>query len=258
MTQNASHWYIDSQGSAPAALRAGFAWLLDQMQMSGSHSGLLAIPGKGDLEDAFEGVLSPTTLKELTKSNTARTKWGTLALMTEKIRRSSWSGSILAVYPTTQLLDSLDSLHGPSAVLVVPWLRDEVSPWIRTWSARELGSTEEPSERVFSNSTVRAALESLTRRVNMGTGLAHPSDRAAAIEMFRMLKRAGEHYDPDEVRAWLVSQLRWQPRHANAVAEIAGKILAGGRFHPTTSGGWATDAVERWRANAQSGLSSES
>lgn len=253
MPQNASHWYTNSHGPDIAALRSAFEWLVREMQTSTSRSGLLAIPGKGNVEGAIETVLGSAAVKQLTKNNSVRSKVGTLELMTEKVRRSAWAGPVLAVYPTPKLLEVVDNLHGATAVLVVPWLRDEINPWIRIWAARQLGSADAQTEQVFSNPTVRAALESLTNHINMGTGLAHPSDRTAAVEMFRLLQRAGEHFNPEEVRGWLISQLKWQPRHASDVAEVAEKILAGHQFRLTTSGGWATDAVDRWRAKAAEG-----
>jgi hypothetical protein len=251
MTGKTHHWYISSHGPDTEALRAALAWLGERARSSGTGSGLLVVSGKGNLEGTLETVLGRNAVSQLGKDNRVRIGGTTIELMTERIKRSSWAGPVLALYPTERLLGLIDGIRGVSDVLVVPWLAEEVVPWIRTWSARELGSTAEAPAPAFSNPTVRAALEALNDRVNRATGLAHPSDRAAAIEMFRLLRRARETFSPEEIRSWLLSQLSWQPRHADQVAEVAEKVLSGGRFRVTTSGGWAADAVQRWRQKGQ-------
>jgi hypothetical protein len=206
------------------------------------------VHGKGNLKGTvLETVLGPATVKKLSKDNKVRFKGGTIELMTERIKPYSWSGPVLAVHPSPQLLDLVDSLRSPSEILIVPWRRDEGEPWAQMWSARELGSSVEPYPKRFSNPTVRAALESLTHRVNLSTGLAHPSDRAAAVTMFRLLHDAGEQFDPDEIRAWLISELDWQPQDANEVTDVANGVLAGKRFRLRSSGEWVPDIVNLWR-----------
>jgi hypothetical protein len=147
----------------------------------------------------------------------------------------------------SKLLDMVDGLRTPSDILVVPWLRNEIELWVQAWGARELGSSAESSPVPFPNPTVRAALESLTSRVTLSTGIVHPSDRAAAITMFRLLHTAGEPFDPDEVKGWLVAQLGWQPKHAGDVADVAEGVLAGKRFRLCSSGEWPADIVDRWK-----------
>ena len=44
-----------------------------------------------------------------------------------------------------------------------------------------------------------AALDSLLARINKSTGLAHPSDLEAAVELFRALLDEGETVEQDEI-----------------------------------------------------------
>jgi|GEM_PF-926915 hypothetical protein len=251
MTRNASHWYVNSRGSNPDAVRQAIAWLQKGGERFGWRSALLAVPGKRNLDGAVESTIGSRAVKELSSTKQTRIRGLTLHLMTELINASIVSAPVVAVFPTVQLLDKVDALHGPSDVLVVPWTMEEVTSWIQTWSARELGAEEEVPLPSFSNPTVQVALEALTQHINLSTGLAHASDRASAVEMFSILKRSGEAFSPDEVRSWLVRQLGWHPRHANDAADMATKVMEGRRINLTTAGGWARDAVDRWRKTAQ-------
>ena len=63
------------------------------------------------------------------------------------------------------------------------------------------------------------------------------------------MRVAGELYNPDEVRSWLIREGKWSPQHADDVKLIASSVLAGrvlrggGRF-------WADDIIEKWRTSA--------
>jgi hypothetical protein len=256
MKARRSSLYIKTHGVDEAAISAGLAWLLDLARKDSSKRlALLAVPVKSNLRGAVSSVIGETSTralqqgKKLTISSTVQ-----VSLLTERERIYSWSGPVLAIYPTKRLLDIVDGLIGITDVLVIPWTLDEVQYWIDTWSAIELGPGIEykPSKLPPSalNPIVEAALESLTNRVNLSTGILHPLDRAAAIELFRILRGAGITYDPGQVRAWLVSRGRWNPRDADDVAEVASGILAGKRLRGG-SGSWSDKILEMWRDRAE-------
>jgi hypothetical protein len=91
--------------------------------------------------------------------------------------------------------------------------------------------------------------------VNLSTGLSHPSDKAAAVQAFRLLRDASERFDASEVQAWAVRN-GWRPRHARELAELSQAILdrrpiRGGRMR------WRDDIIEQWREQARSGGAQE-
>lgn len=248
-----NRWYIDVEAPGAAQMRPAIVWFLERIASSPDRRGLLAVPGKGNLTGTgIETLLGSAKTKKLSRDNKIQIQSVVIELMTQKINPHYWSGPVLAVYPDKKLLDAVDSLQTPSDILVVPWLRREGTEWAQTWGARELSSSADPSPKQFSNPMVQAALQSLTNRVNLSTGLAHPSDRSAAIKLFRILRGAGERYDPTEVRAWLVSELGWQPRHANEAAGVARDILAGKKLRSSASGEWAPDILKQWRERGSS------
>jgi hypothetical protein len=246
MVPQTQRWFIKQEGPNPKSLRTAFAWLEERMANSSSHQGLLVVPLKKTLEN-IKGALGEEVVKILTKNNAIQLKSGRLDLMTGNMRPASVPSSILVLYPPQRLLDSVDELQTASEILVVPWSLSEVEPWIQMWSARELGDLSPSAIKVFSNPTVRAALESLTNRINLSTGLSHPLDEAAAIDMFQLLHEAGETFDPPEVRAWLISKLNWRPQQADTAVEIAQNILAGKLPRSASSTRWANGIVSRWR-----------
>lgn len=92
------------------------------------------------------------------------------------------------------------------------------------------------------------ALQSLTKRVNLSTGLGHPSDRSSAISMFKLLKRAGYSWEPDAVKIWAI-QNGWKADHAADLADKAQGVLEGRRYQNVTDM-WATDILAQWSAEA--------
>ncbi len=93
---------------------------------------------------------------------------------------------------------------------------------------------------------VEIALISLTGRVYLSTNLTHPSDKGAAVGLFRILRDNGTKFDPDEVRRWAI-QNGWKTKGANKLREIANGILEGKRLRGGQSS-WASDIFEQWKS----------
>jgi uncharacterized protein (TIGR02391 family) len=144
-----------------------------------------------------------------------------------------------------QLEKRLDGLDAP-ALCVVPWNRADIDQWKANWNPTDLRTGEAAGQAAtVGNPVVEAALRSLTVAVNLSTGLSQPSDRAAAVQAFRLLREAGERFEPSEVQAWAVRN-GWRPRHARELSEVVQAIvdrrsIRGGRPR------WREDIVEHWR-----------
>ncbi|MFH1919094.1 MAG: hypothetical protein ABIP48_04285 [Planctomycetota bacterium] len=82
------------------------------------------------------------------------------------------------------------------------------------------------------------ALEAITRRTNLSTGLTHLSDRNAAKEKFLRLHQAGEPLRAREIEYW-AGRHGWLPRDAADLGALAEAIGQGRR--PRIRGGpyWA-------------------
>ena len=240
-------------GEYRQAIIKGFAWLIQLAKGDASkRSALLAVPTHSNLRGDISSVIGEKAATNLNKGQTIMLdNLVKVSLLTERTVLYSWNGPILAIYPGRKFLDKIDSLPGVTDVLVIPWTIQGVQDWIDTWAATELGATSQVATRnPFSNPIVEVALEALTKRVNVSTGILHPLDRAAAIDLFRILHDAGIPYDPKEIRAWLVSQGRWQPSDADDVKKVAEAILAGKTLRGQRRA-WSDDILEIFERRAK-------
>lgn len=254
-TRACKRYYIDTEGIDENAMRSAFVWLLESAKCSKTAvTALLAIPVKDNLRGIISKVIGDRVARELASGKAVPIQQSSsdIRLITQRTKLIGWRGGpVLAAYPTKQLLDMLDDMYGMAEILVVPWRLAEVQYWVATWAPQELGSSV-PAPRAISikNPVVVEALKTLTQTVNLSTGISHPSDRQAAINLFHRLREAGEQFNPSEVRAWLVSQGGWSPQDADQVRSIAESILAGKRLK---GGGrfWADNIVEQWRSRTR-------
>jgi hypothetical protein len=91
---------------------------------------------------------------------------------------------------------------------------------------------------------LREAINTLSKVVNISTGLAHPFDEARAKELFKALKAEGEHLVYDEIKK-LAIENGWPDRHAHALAELGQRIGSGGRVVIKSPRDWGESTVKR-------------
>lgn len=243
-------FFIDAHGADEDALRAGFVWLLGFARDGGHARAAVFVPGLRQVE-ALGRAIGEQAAKELEKKRAIVVGGVTIDLLIQsKLPFSYQEGPVLAVWVDDKQLDRLDDLRTP-ALCAIPWNRVDVDGWKTNWNPTD-ARTGEPGGRdeTVSNPVVVSALTSLTARVNVSTGLTHSSDKSAAVEMFRELKKAGEDFDPDEVRAWAVRH-GWRPDHARELAELAQKLKDGQRVQVRERGKWRDDIVAIWREDTQ-------
>jgi hypothetical protein len=126
----------------------------------------------------------------------------------------------LAFYLSTGDIKKLDALTF-EVLLYVPWLDTDGVAWAAKWAAQTLdGGT--PGQEIDLPAEVIAALERLTRRVNLSTGLGHPSDKDAARSTFSNLKASGIRWKPSEVEKW-AARNRWRPADAEELAKLSAR-----------------------------------
>ena len=256
MKQKRESIYIKTQGADRSAIKRGLSWLISTCYLNSQITeALLAVPLKKYLTDSGSIIPEAIDIKvasALAKGHKVKlpNSVAELSLLTEKQTIYECNGPILAIYPTKELLDKIDGLFGVTHVLVTPWIFDDIKQWVETWSAHELGiEVPEPTKRAALNPVVVEALKSLTSGVNLSTGIHHPSDKAAAIDLFQRLKTAGEDFDPIKVRMWLVSEGNWDPKLADDVMKVAQAVCEGRRVRGGKPS-WAEDIIEQWRKKA--------
>lgn len=245
--------FIRSHGPDKDALRRALAWLarLSEADIT-KRKVALAVDGKAQMSaNTIVEVLGEAACKALAKGQPVTFGKATLSLVIQRDRLQSWTGPILAAFPSKKLLDKLDGLQGVTDIIVVPWTMEEAEFWIQAWGAEELGTTS--SGRAAApqlDPIVESALRNLTQSVNLSTGITHPSDRQAALDTFRVLSRNRIAYHPKDVRAWLVGKGGWEPKDADAVQNIAQGYLDGKRFRGGDKPYWGDGILDIWRKDA--------
>lgn len=95
--------------------------------------------------------------------------------------------------------------------------------------------------------SVQLALEEVTDRTNLMTGLTNSNDKNAAKEMFVKLHEAGEVVCPRDILIWALAS-EWQEPDAKDLAAIAEQVVQGKRLRITGGPYWVADIVDQFRA----------
>jgi hypothetical protein len=203
--------------------------------------------------ESLGGVIGDGPARALEKDRLVQAGNVTIHLLLGTKQPRSFDGPILAVWVDDKQLDKLDELHVPR-LLAIPWNRTDIDGWKTNWNPTDPRTgAKGGSDETVTNPVVVAALESLTSGVNLSTGLGHPSDKASAVQMFKLLKEARESFDPEQVRAWAVRN-GWEADDARDLGEMAEKIRDGRTVRAGREGPmWRDDIVAQWRAEADGG-----
>lgn len=131
----------------------------------------------------------------------------------------------------------------------MPWQEDEIEVWRRARRAVDItGDDAPPAPPTIADAVVLAAARSLTRIVNLNSGLAHPRDKAAAVHTFRRLKRGGYDWDPSEIRIWAMAN-GWRAEDAQDLEDVADGVRQGRRYRVGASP-WRSDIISHWRSGS--------
>ncbi len=218
----------------------------------------LFLPSKQSLDShkTIGKVLGSQVTKTLLANKPVRfSHGGNLILKTQITFREIQTDTIvLGVYVNGKMLNKMDDCGAP-ALIAVPWMEKEVEEWRRTWNPIILGEkvdddAPKEEEPLIDNPVVEEALKSLTMMVNLSSGLASPSDRESAIQVFQILFSNNEHYDPKSIRAWALRN-RWRPDGADELQAVAKAILDRRRLRGGSSKLWKSEIIQTWRADAK-------
>jgi len=245
-------FFFVSEAASHDGLRLGLAWLMKWGDPR--RDGIVIVPVKRQFERGYQlaDVLGVEVTKTLGKGNRVKTPSGRYlrGYTVRTFPRYGEHGPVLAVWLSGKNLDVVQD-SGAGAVCLVPWLKKDGLVWAKGVGARDLmGADASEEEPLVTDPVVAAALESLTRRVNLSTGIVHPMDRSAAVWMFRILRRGKQAWTGDEVTAWALRH-GWDARHARELGEMAAGFLQGRRYRADKRTAWAEDILKKWRAVAE-------
>jgi len=228
--------YTHLEPSRDAEILLALQWLAKQQEAIGGEILVLA-PGLSNLDNSEVIARYRRSLRCMSE-------------VTFKKRSHEWNGGpALALWPTASMMALIDENHRTRAVAAVPWLLDDIGPWVRARRPIDLlGIAGRLSEAGISDPVVRIAMEHLSIGVNLSTGLTHPSDKARAVETFRVLRRGGHRWVPEEIQAWALGH-GWRNRGAEDLRKYAAGVLEGKTFR-TAGFGLNPSVLEAWRQQA--------
>jgi len=244
MPRNRPSYYIESTGPQDEAIITGFRWLIKEAANQ-NLVGYVAVSMKANLDNISHWSQLASILNSLRQDGVVSVEKVTLHFITSRDRHISTSGPVLVLYGGQDLLDFIDSFQAITSVLYIPWQGQEHADWSATWNATRLGDDESQSseQKEPLSGIAFFALESLTKSVNLSTGITHPSDREQAVRSLETLFHKQAQCDPETIRRQLI-RLDWKPSAAAKVKEIAEMIWDGRR--PRKSTGRADEGLWKY------------
>ncbi|WP_411902744.1 hypothetical protein [Methylorubrum thiocyanatum] len=180
---------------------------------------------KAQLEGtSLSAYLGEPTAKALL-SNSSVTVSGGTAMRHVTMRtagRSLPASVVIAFHANDELLEFVDGLQGPLAIVAVPDLPDDAVRWIERWTPHIHGQPAQTAAPLIADPVVEKALEHLT---SMGSGkpVLDPRDEERVNETLRILRAKDHVLVPEKIESWAIRN-GWKPKAAEQLAHKARKI----------------------------------
>ena len=187
----------------------------------------------------LDAVLGARGSKALSKGAVQLPWGGSLRSETLQTIKSSVIGPkpaiVIVYFAEAKILDFVDGLKNLEGLIVVPDLPGGAKAWAERWSPATHGQAQRAAPAVLiSDPVVVQALTSLSKMVNLSTGLLNPRDKDYADEVLRILRAKG-HSDPSgQIKSWAI-QNGWRPDGATALEALSRKVWSLQRA-PSTRG----------------------
>lgn len=250
MTTKKECYFINPEKSADVdSIKKAFQWLFQQ------GGGYVAVNKNAVLDGIISQVIGEQEVKSLIKNGKVKVNGKEVILITE--RKSPFVGKglpLVAIFPSVKFLDALQSIANEPAMLIVPLTMDSIKTWIKATNAKDLNAPINTApEKLIENNVVVQALKQLSAGVNKSTGIIDFRDRDTVIEVFTILRDAGEDFKPEDVKAFLIREEGLKATYAQDIAELAEKVLEGKKlprlYHPALASSW----LDTWRKDAAEG-----
>ncbi|MHB8589795.1 MAG: hypothetical protein ACYDA0_13240 [Candidatus Dormibacteraceae bacterium] len=227
--------FVNGRPDVAGAVQAGVNWLRGWTLEHGGVP-LIITPGR---EPEGRVLLAAPQAASITRQ-TFRT-----------MLSSPWQGgAVLAVWADDKVLSRIDDDYQVTAVCAVLDSLTNAPLWLKARQPTEIGGSGSVLPPVVNLDPIaRVALEQLTRHVNLGTGLTHPSDRGYAIETVRALHAGRKKLTPDDAHAW-ATQHGWRPDGANELRDLVIGVAAGKRYQHRGGTLPASELLAMWEREA--------
>ncbi len=149
---------------------------------------------------------------------------GTIRNETMKTMSQFSSGKIIIVaYAEDRILDFADGIDHPAGIIAIPDLAGSANSWKERWNPLVHGEKRGEAVAIVEDKVTVSALKTLSKVINLSTGLSHPQDKKMADEILRILRAKGHAIEPEKFRSWAIRN-GWKPDSAQQLADVAMKI----------------------------------
>lgn len=224
-------FFISAYGPDAEAEQLGLAWLVREARTRSSDAAVV-VPSVGSIEGLSRAIGADGAA--FAKKHRHFVASGVhVGILSSRTMPTAFHGPVLVPWANDDMVHRAEDMR-PGAICALPWTKDDLSEWKRAWNPIDVRTGDPIGEMAatISSPLVERALVSLTRTVNLSSGIHHPSDERHAKRLLKSLFLCGEPLDEVEIRTWAISH-GWQPRHADDLATLAGKIAAGRRVMGT-------------------------
>jgi hypothetical protein len=220
-------FFVDAYGPNADAERDGVVWLATEAARLGT-SGAIVVPGLDSIGNLARSI-GPEVVPSVEKNRYFTVDGTRIDVFSARTKPRRFDGPVLVPWSNDAMVNAAEEMN-PPAICAIPWGETDLRDWKRAWNPIDARTGEPVGEgsAVVPGALVEQALISLTRSVNMATGIRHPSDAAHAKRLFKALYLCGEPLDGVEIRTWAIRN-NWQPPHAADLAELAAKLAEGRR-----------------------------
>jgi len=130
-------------------------------------------------------------------------------------------------------VSKIDDYISAKYIIAIPWSKNALESWAKTWEATELRGKAIISHGVIS-CIIMTALERLTESINLSSGLTHPSDVELAKTYLLALYTYEPEIDSEAIKGYLMSNLGWESNETRLMESYIdtlkhGKALRGAR-----------------------------
>jgi hypothetical protein len=212
-------------GRGPDQVRTAFQGIVNLCDSKGIPRVTLVVPQKGNWDATIVAkFLRLKVAKALLKGQPVPiTKGATMTLESvQTFRAHAVHGLLVGAHISVKDMNKLDDSLGAQAIVYLPWNDPEGREWQATWNPETIGPSATKVSAAGLSTPVEEALGQLTRSINLGTGLGHPSDKKHAERVIDKLRADGHSFDPAEVRRW-AQRNGWSSNAAADLESIARK-----------------------------------
>jgi len=227
-----TRYYINTSGVDDQAVKDSFSKATQICQADNSVTQIIFLIHTQNNTGYFERAFGADKLKGLFSGTITASKGGpTVKIETVKTIKDYGDNVVLCPFGlSSDELFRYDDFDNVSYIIAVPWLKNSVDRWARTWEAEEIRTAVKATPIPLPDKVVQRAFDSLTTSVNLSTGITHPSDEHECKTYIRALNKYNYKMNEDEVFSYLVKNNNWNSSGAKDVVAIISKVNNGKTF----------------------------